>query len=231
MNRRFTNLGAFTLIELLVVISIIAILAAMLLPAVGLVRDAARGISCSNSLRQVMVASLVYADDEEGMMPDIKQSATRMWFTLIAPYCETSSSDDGQDVMTFRSTGKSILRGCPTYPYDPNVFWRPGYGMNGWPMLGGSQSHSNWNDGVGWGAPPTHFAVGRIKPSAQRMAFADAGDWYFKGATNAADCGNLPGLGAPVSPLRHRRNINSAFFDGHVAAVPIGSVGDFTVLP
>jgi prepilin-type N-terminal cleavage/methylation domain-containing protein/prepilin-type processing-associated H-X9-DG protein len=60
---------AFTLIELLVVISIIAILAAMLLPAVGLVRDAARGAKCSSNLRQIGMSFQVYADEQGGVFP------------------------------------------------------------------------------------------------------------------------------------------------------------------
>jgi prepilin-type N-terminal cleavage/methylation domain-containing protein/prepilin-type processing-associated H-X9-DG protein len=70
---------AFTLIELLTVIAIIGILAAILVPTVAMVRESARKAHCVSNLRQIGVASLLYASQNNDRLPDLRRGGTWAW--------------------------------------------------------------------------------------------------------------------------------------------------------
>jgi prepilin-type N-terminal cleavage/methylation domain-containing protein/prepilin-type processing-associated H-X9-DG protein len=74
----------FTLIELLVVIGIIAVLAAMLLPALGRAKESAKRISCLNNVRQLGVSAMMYCSDNEAMFPP-RSNKTR-WPAQLQEY-------------------------------------------------------------------------------------------------------------------------------------------------
>ena len=99
MNNRMRR-SAFTLIELLTVIAIIAILAAILFPVAGAVREQARQGSCMSNLHQVYVAAQVYRQDEGAFPP------------VLLGYAErgSNSGPTGCD--------KSLSLGTP---YDPTI--------------------------------------------------------------------------------------------------------------
>jgi prepilin-type N-terminal cleavage/methylation domain-containing protein/prepilin-type processing-associated H-X9-DG protein len=87
----------FTLIELLVVIAIIAVLIALLLPAVHRVRDAADKAHCQNNLKQIGLAAHQYHDSRkvfpEGMRWRNGKDPWRMmsWLTQLLPYVEQNN--------------------------------------------------------------------------------------------------------------------------------------------
>ncbi|MCE5238530.1 DUF1559 domain-containing protein [bacterium] len=80
----------FTLIELLVVIAIIAILAAILFPVFAKAREKARQSSCLSNVKQLVLATLQYAQDYDEVLPKCGHDSGLVWCDFICPYAKNS---------------------------------------------------------------------------------------------------------------------------------------------
>jgi prepilin-type N-terminal cleavage/methylation domain-containing protein len=124
-RRGFTRSG-FTLLELLVVLGIIAILLALLLPAVQKVREAANRLSCQNNLRQFGLAMHNYHNAMEHLPPGITtwangEDAAHTGFTFMLPYLEQDNV-----FKQFNLTQQWYLRANYTaVAYEIPVFYCP----------------------------------------------------------------------------------------------------------
>lgn len=150
----------FTLIELLVVISVIAILAGMILPAVNIARVRAKRLSCASNLRQVGLYAMQFSNDRDGtLLPymnsknytirskDITNGTKENGEYAIIKKADLVSGDDKRSLWTF-----GLLRYanydmkvfyCPSETREINLFSTSSYDHSSFSMVYGTVDNDN----------------------------------------------------------------------------------------
>ncbi|HUB24356.1 MAG TPA: type II secretion system protein [Tepidisphaeraceae bacterium] len=221
VSRSYDASAGFTLIELLVVLGIAAVIMGLLLPALARARLSANGVTCESNLRQWGIATLMYANDNNGFLPRRGQGVGPTgivnrptdWFNALPPMLKmTDYMDLASDGGIVRPPSKSIWI-CPqAVDMAGSYYWS--YAMN--------MGLSVWEADQNNGQPNNITGVGN---TAVMVLFTDAPGNY---------CSVFPSKTAggynPVA--RHANNtVNICFLDGHVAAFSAAYIGIGTGLP
>ncbi len=167
----------FTLIELLVVISIIAILAGMLLPVIGMVREMANQSKCAKNQSQVMGACVAYATTEETPWP-------QPWFT--------TAPATGAPAQQWSNACMEVL--CDVMTLPNSVFKCPSATVAG-PQNKAKRSdtislNNNWSGSASATLPQVNYAFDfacPAEPGSARVVFADR-DVVSHKATKSVAC-------------------------------------------
>lgn len=202
---------AFTLIELLVVISIIALLIAILLPALGSARDSAKMVQCAGQFQQINASNHMFMSDNKSLFMLHRYYNTftdphgvvreEWWFDKLVDYTQNEEGYHCPDADS----------GTYKWAFDEDFI---GYGYNSW-FLGqhpsrGDKTYSIWTAGV-------NLNEEQVKSPSDMLVFADSelridgvfslSLWWPTAATRGDES---------VAHERHNNNAAVAFHDGHV---------------
>lgn len=237
---RRVRTSAFTLVELMVVIAIIAVLLGLLLPALTSAKQKARGAKCTNNLKQVGMAFLLYAGDSNDQLPPFNSGGpfrspttphnpTNWWYQILSDrkYLPSVSVPGG------------VWR-CPAVK-DEDINAPFGVAMEGYGPLENTNrvtglpsiiNYASDHDGTVWGSA----RLSEITRSSQIWLVGDVGipkdlDRIPAGGYKTEVCTFPPSaFGLWSQPLpkqpacRHDARAGVFFVDGHIEAWNNGSL-------
>ncbi|MBN2640679.1 MAG: type II secretion system protein [Victivallales bacterium] len=204
MKTTSTSLKKFTLVELLVVIAVIAILVAILLPALSTARNRAYSISCVNNMKTIALQLQFYIDENNNMVPAAYATgeATPWWNDKVRS--SSNPENNGQSMKSWLCPGIRHLG-----PEARNTYLR--IGLSYWPWEGSS----------------AYFAIHRLRNPSQFLAYVDGElptgqyntGWSTGGRTNWLYLATATNSDGGMWGFHHGKQANVTWWDMHVDSI------------
>ncbi len=239
----------FTLIELLIVIAIIAILAGMLLPALGQVKEIGKKIVCASNQRQVLTVCQAYMDISNGFIPpqylDYRPGHDEIWLTDVLhkvsglPYkMKKETTGDFSEIFFCPSLYQyrpGNMSGTPGYRedfgYRLGIYRRGLFGFSLYSYLRIAKTGTEPDNDTK--AHQARYAfIQKIKRPSSKIYLTEN---FYYGHDNAIQYSRkIPGQGVigtaganftgeymkDLVYGRHNKTVNCGWFDGHVSSLP-----------
>lgn len=201
----------FTLVELLVVIAVIGVLVGLLLPAVQAARAAARVTSCINNMRQIGLATHMFADSNHGRFPQNDHAgAGKSWVYTLAPYVESVEA----------------IRICPDDPKGRD-----------WLKNGAKGTSYVINEFISTNYPESVLNLYKMKETSKVIIHFEGADgrtvdqnhvhtysWYTALKVAQGEAKVWAYMLTEIQPNRHGDTANYLYADGHVDTIPEATV-------
>lgn len=188
-------LRSFTLVELLVVIAILSLLLGLLAPALKSARNSAKAMICLNNLKQLGASMQIYANDHEGLLPEVWDGA-RSWSQILSVSGTTPDVTQAQNFSLWH---------CPTWPPTSGSSIMQTYGL----VIDEETVAAIFNQRITDLSPSSVLIADSILDPD--TVGGDGEQFYY--ITRKFDTS-----GKRVH-RRHKNRANAVFVDGHAAAV------------